>query len=288
MKNQKSKNGGFMAMKLDMSKVYDRVEWIYLVKIMEKLGFCEKWVSLVLECISIVSYLILVNRESRGDIRPSRGLRQGDPLSLYLFLLCTKGVNRMLQKAAPDDCIRGFSLCKKGPKISHLFFADNSQLFCRASLLDLQVIQNILSLYEKALGQKLYWEKTIIFFSKAVSEDTKTQISNYLEVPEAKAYEKYIGLPTVVGRKKKESLNYIKERVWSKLQGWKEKLLSQAGREILLKAVVQVIPTFAINCFKPPGGLCDEIEALIRKFFWGQKGGRGAKKNSLEKIGGFM
>ena len=238
---------------------------------MEKFGFCEKWVSLVLECISIVSYSILVNREPRGDIRPSRGLRQGDLLSLYLFLLCTEGLNRMLQKAAPDDCIRGFSLCKKGPKISHLFFADDSQLFCRASLLDLQVIQNILSLYEKALSQKLNREKTTIFFSKSVSEDTKTQISKYLEVPEVKEYEKYLGLPAVVGRKKKVSLNYIKERVLSKLQGWKEKLLSQAGREILLKAVMQAIPTFAMSCFKLPRGLYDEIEVLIRKLFWEQK-----------------
>ena len=272
MKNQKSKKGGFMAMKLDMSKAYDRVEWIYLVRIMEKLGFCEKWVSLVLECISTISYSILVNGELRGDIRPSRGLRQGDPLSPYLFLLCSEGLNRMLQRAVADDGIRGFSLCKRGPKISHLFFADDSLLFCRASLSDLQVIQNILSLYEKASGQKLNREKTTIFFNKAVKEDTKTQISNYLEVPEVKEYEKYLGLPAVVGRKKKESLNYLKERVWSKLQGWKEKLLSQASREILLKVVVQAIPTFAMSCFKLPGGLCDEIEALIRKFFWGQKG----------------
>ena len=119
-----------------------------------------------------------------------------------------------------------------------------------------------------------------------MSEDTKTQISNYLEVPEVKEYEKYLGLPAVVGRKKKESPNYLKERVWSKLQGWKEKLLSQLGREILLKAVVQEIPTFAMSCFKLPGGLCDEIEALIRKFFLGTKGG--AKKNSLEEMGGSM
>ena len=163
--------------------------------------------SLVYECISSVSYSVLVNGEPRGDIRPSRGLKQGDPLSPYLFLLCSKGLNRMLQKATAEDCIRGFSLCKRGPKISHLFFADDSLLFCRATLSDLQVIQNILSLYETASGQKLNREKTTIFFSKAVSEDTKTQISNYLEVPEVKAYEKYIGLPAVVGRKKKESLN---------------------------------------------------------------------------------
>ena len=75
----------------------------------------------------------------------------------------------------------------------------------------------------------------------------------------------------MVGRKKKVSLNYIKERVLSKLQGWKEKLLSQTGREILLKAVMQAIPTFAMSCFKLPRGLYDEIEVLIRKLFWGQK-----------------
>ena len=105
-----------------------------------------------------------------------------------------------------------------------------------------------------------------------VSEDTKASISDFLQVPEVKEYEKYLGLSAVVRRKRKASLNYIKERVWSKLQGWKEKLLSQVGREILLKAVVQAIPTFAMSCFKLPVGLCLEIEALIRKFFWGQRG----------------
>ena len=130
MKSQKSKKTGFMAMKLDMSKAYDRVEWDFLIKIMKKMGFCDKWVSLIFECISTVSYSILVNGEPKGDIRPSRGLRQGDPLSPYLFLLCSEGLNRMLQKAAQNDQIRGFSLCKHGPKISHLFFTDDSLLIC--------------------------------------------------------------------------------------------------------------------------------------------------------------
>ena len=129
-----------MAMKLDMSKAYDWVEWSYLGKIMEKLGFCERWVSLVLECISTVSYSILVNGEPKGDIRPSRGLRQGDLLSPYLFVLCSEGLNRMLQQSASNDSIRGFSLCKKGPKISHLFFIDDNLLFYRASMVDLQAI----------------------------------------------------------------------------------------------------------------------------------------------------
>ena len=137
---------------------------------------------------------------------------------------------------------------------------------------DLDAIQRILSLYKQVSGQKLNREKTSVFFSKSTPEGRKLEILNLLGVSEVREYEKYLGLPAVVGRNKKASLNFIKERVWSKLQGWKEKLLSQAGKEVLLKAAVQAIPTFAMSCFKLPGGLCDEIEALIRKFFWGQKG----------------
>ena len=102
----------------------------------------------------------------------------------------------------------------------------------------------------------------------------KELIQNSLGVLEIKKYEKYLGLPAVVGRNKKASLNYIKDRVWGKLQRWKEKLLSQARKEVLLKAVVQAIPTFAMNCFRLPVGLCQDIEMLIRKFWWGQRGER--------------
>ena len=96
----------------------------------------------------------------------------------------------------------------------------------------------------------------------------KNSIKELLRVPEIKQYEKYLGLPAVVGRNRRASLNYIKDRVWNKLQGWKEKRLSQVEKEVLLKAVVQAIPTFAMRCFKLPVGLCREIETLIRKFWW--------------------
>ena len=77
-----------------------------------------------------------------------------------------------------------------------------------------------------------------------------------------------------MGRNQKASFNYIKERVWKKLQGWKQKLLSQVGREILIKVVVHAIPTYTMSCFKLPLGLCLEIKSLIRRFWWGQKGER--------------
>ena len=150
---------------------------------------------------------------------------------------------------------------------------------------NLQALQSVLSLYERASSQKLNREKTSIFFIKAASEGMRKEISNFLWVPEVKEYEKYLGLLVVVGRNKKASLRYIKERVWNKLQGWKEKLLSQAGRETLLKAVVQPIPTFIMSCFKLPVSLYNEIEALIQKFYWGR---RGSKEKSIGKNGKFF
>ena len=93
-----------------------------------------------------------------------------------------------------------------------------------------------------------------------------------LGVNEIRSYERYLGLPSLVGRGKKASFNYIKERVWRKLQGWKGKLLSQAGREVLIKAIAQTIPTYAMGCFKLPLSLCHEIEAMVKKLFWGQRG----------------
>ena len=135
-----------------------------------------------------------------------------------------------------------------------------------------RLFKNILQLYEKASGQKINRNKTTVFFNKATIEGRKEEIKDFLGVNEVREYERYLGLPTVVGINKKASLNYIKERVWNKLQGWKEKLLSQVGREVLLKAMVQAIPTFAIHCFLLPIGLVHDIEMMIQKFWWGQRG----------------
>ena len=130
MKNNCIGKQGCMTLKLDMSKAYDRVEWSFLEQILLKLGFHEDWVALLIECITTVSYPILVNGEPKGLSRPSRRLRQGDPLSPYLFLFCAKGLNALLQGAALRGDIHGFSIWRTSPKLTHLFFADNCLLFC--------------------------------------------------------------------------------------------------------------------------------------------------------------
>ena len=125
---------GEMALKLDMSKAYDKVEWACLDKIMEKLWFHSRWRSLMMQCISSVTYAICINGKPSGHIILTRGLRQGDLLSPYLFLLCVKGLSALIKKAIADGLLEGISMCKGGPCLSHLFFADDSLIFCKATI----------------------------------------------------------------------------------------------------------------------------------------------------------
>ena len=123
--------------------------------------------------------------------------------------------------------------------LTHLFFVDDSLLFCKANQQDCRKILDILETYRKCLGQQINTSKTTIFFSQVTLEDSKQFIKEALRVLENRQYEKYLSLPSLIGRKKKKaSFVYIKERVWQKLQGWEKKPLSQVAREVFIKAVV--------------------------------------------------
>ena len=208
---------GYMAIKLDMSKAYDRVEWGYLESVMVKMGFTDHWIKLMMLCVKTVTYSILVNGEPKGMITPTRGIRQGDPLSPFLFLLCTEGLNGLLLQAAHQGHIKGYSLCRNSPRLTHLLFADDSLLFCRATNKKCQGVLDILDVYGKCSGQQINRSKMTIFFSKSMKVESRDQIKLALGVAKIIQYEKYLGLPLLVGRNKKASFNYIKEKGMEKI-----------------------------------------------------------------------
>ena len=169
LKHKKGGNDSFMAAKLDMSKAFDRVEWTFVEKVMRKMGFNENWIALVMKCISSMSYSVIINGTTYGNIIPTRGLRQGDPLSLYLFLLCAKGISALINEAARNNQLNGISICRGAPRITHLFFADDSLLFSKANSNECNKLKEILSMYKSASGQKINTDKSSIFFSPNTS-----------------------------------------------------------------------------------------------------------------------
>ena len=144
LEHKKEGKDGFAAIKLDMSKAYDRLEGGFIKLVMIKMGFHEKWVELVMHCINSVSYSILVNGAAYGNITPTRDLRQGDPISPYIFLLCADGFSSLIHDAAKNHKISEVSICKGCPKITHLFFTDDSLLFCKENSQECQNLVNIL------------------------------------------------------------------------------------------------------------------------------------------------
>ena len=104
-------------------------------------------------------------------------------------------------------------------------------------------------------------------FSKNTKNAKKSQVMSVLNISTEAYNEKYLGLPIYMGKSKKQTFAYLKERVWKRIQGWKEMLLSKAGKDVLIKAVAQAIPTYVMSCFDLTKGLCDEISNMICHFW---------------------
>jgi hypothetical protein len=191
---------GYMAVKLDMSKAYDQVEWVFLEKVMSRMGFDRRWIALIMECVSSVSYSILINRAPVGNFKPSRGIRQGDPLSPYLFLLCAQVYSIHLHRAQESGMLRRVPTSPKGMRINHLFFADDSLLFFKATIHEWHVLNKVLELYEQASGKRLNKDKTSVFFSHNTTQEVKDLIISVVGVPASQRYDTYLGLPALMGR----------------------------------------------------------------------------------------
>ena len=155
MRNKRSGKKGQMVVKLDISKAYDRVEWGFLRQVTRKLGFDEKWVQLAMKMVRTASYSILINGEPKGFIQQSRGIKQGDPLSPYLFLLCAESLSGMIRRVVENKELHGVLSSPNGVCISHLFFANDSLLFCEALIEECQRLMDILGLYEAASRQAI-------------------------------------------------------------------------------------------------------------------------------------
>ncbi|KAM2126643.1 hypothetical protein ACFX1R_006638 [Malus domestica] len=254
-----------------MNKAYDKVEWDFLEEVMIRMGFHSRLIFLIMSCVRSVSFSISLNGRVGDSFKPSRGIRQGDPLSPYLFLFVTEALSTRISAVCSENVIQSVSLSSGGPIISHLLFADDSLFFLKATPQTCSAFIHILHSYCEASGQQINYDKSTMFFSANTPHPIREEIGTILNMSESSDPGKYLGLPTVWGRSKTEALAYVKSRIQQKIQSWKINSLSQVGREVLIKVVAYAVPTYPMNCFLFPLTLCRELDALFANFWWGQK-----------------
>ncbi|KAL9683373.1 hypothetical protein QQ045_015194 [Rhodiola kirilowii] len=275
IKGRRNQRNGYFSIKMDMSKAYDRMEWSFLSQMLFKLGFPESWIKLVMECISSVKYKVKLNDMIIDLSPPERGLRQGDPLSPYLFLLCSEWLSLRIGGEVVRGRLKGVRVCRGAPVISYLFFADDSVFFMKATEQNASRLKAIFSEYEDLPGQRINAAKSEIIFSRNVAMSSRQLIKGIFAVKEVDRHTKYLGLPIVFSHNKVELFKYLIENTWKRVMGWKELQLSVAGKEIMVKSILQALPLYAMMCFKLPDTICRRLAGIIRKFWWsGDKEGR--------------
>lgn len=258
----------FMAIKSDMSKAFDRVEWGYLRALLSALGFKQDWIEKIMFCVSTVSYASLINDVPYGLIHPERCLRQGDSLSPFLFVLCTKGLIHLIHKAVENESLQGIQFSKEGPMIHHLFFADDCLLISKASPDQARKLVEILKIYERATGQLVNVSKSAISFGAKLKENLKVEIKEITGIEKEGGSGSYLGLPECFSGSKTELLVFIYDRLKGRLSGWFLKLLSLDGKEILIKAVAMAMPVYAMSCFKLTKISCENLTKAMADFWW--------------------
>ncbi|KAA3465545.1 reverse transcriptase [Gossypium australe] len=252
-------------------KAYDRVEWNFVKGIMIRMGFAFSWVEIIMKCLNSVTYSVIVNSCKGETFHPTKGLRQGDLLSPFMFLLCKEGLSSLMRLVMNKGLLRGVKASRSGPQDSHLLFADDCILFSEASDRGANVLKEILRKYRRCSGQRVNFDKSTVFFSKNTSEIERNLVVRILGVRCLTDPERYLGLLNMVGRKKKESFQALKDRIKQRIDHWSMRHLSQRGKEVFIKSILQAIPTYSMACFLLPKTLCDEFENIMAKFWW-QKG----------------
>uniref|UniRef100_A0A803Q9D0 Reverse transcriptase domain-containing protein n=1 Tax=Cannabis sativa TaxID=3483 RepID=A0A803Q9D0_CANSA len=278
--SQKKGSKGFMMIKLDMEKAYDKMDWDFLMEALSFHGFKNPLLGWIKSCIQIQSMNVLINGVKQGSINPTSGLRQGDPLSPTLFIVAADLLSRLLQDYTNNGRIKGFKVTRTAPSITHLMFADDVVLFGQATIKEAQAFMECLQTYCAWSGQAVNLRKSTVFFSKGVPRNRINDITSLLGMCKMKNDASYLGIPLFRSKKRSNDMQYLVQRVLSRIEGWKSRLLSKAGRTCLVQSVRTSIPLYVATSEVIPSGIANKMEQGLRKFWWGDN----EKRNSIHTI----
>lgn len=262
-------NKGGLILKVDLEKAYDRVDWGFLDEVLSITGFNATLIQLIRSCTTSASLSVSWNGALLDPFTPSRGLRQGNPLSPYLFVLCMEVLSQRISQAVATGQWAALTPSRGGPAISHVFFADDLLLFGAASFSQARVMDHVLADFCAILGQSISRNKSTVWFSPNTPVYLQHSICSAFHIPSTRNLGTYLGIPLIHGRTRVAHFRYILDKAHRRLAGWKIKSLSRAARLVLIKSTLAALPLYSMQVFKLPASIVQHLTRLCRNFFWG-------------------
>lgn len=256
-------------LKIDFEKAYDTVDWEFLLYMLRRLKFGEKWVQWIKACLASASVSVLVNGSPSEEFRMEKGLRQGDPLAPFLFLIVAEGLSGLVRQAVLLGQFSPFKLDDGGGlHVSLLQFADDTIFLGEASMQNTFVVKSILRCFELVSGLKVNFHKSKIAGVCAEENWLRSSVSllhcKHMGIPFI-----YLGLPVGGNPRRISFWDPVISKLQARLSRWKGRHLSFGGRLCLIKAVLSSLPLYYLSFFKMPVGVMSKCNSIMRRFLWG-------------------
>ncbi|GJZ38825.1 putative RNA-directed DNA polymerase, eukaryota, reverse transcriptase zinc-binding domain protein [Tanacetum coccineum] len=261
-----------MLFKVDFEKAFDSVSWRFLDYIMDKLGFSSQWRSWIKAGLIYYRASILVNGSPASEFSLKRGLRQGDPLSPFRFIIVMEGLNIMLKDGLAANLFRGIKIGSSSVHISHLFYAYDVIIFSKWNQSDMDNIIRILDVFFLASGLKININKSNLY-GVGVSSVEVANMAEGTCCSSSSLPFSYLGLPIGSNMGRITIWTTLIDRFKARLSGWKANMLSSGGRLTLIKLVLGSLDIYYFSIFKAPEAVIKQLESLRASFFWGASGG---------------
>ena len=210
---------GYMAIKIDQEKVYDKLEWSFIRQMLFCINLPRNLIDLIMSYVSSVSTSIIFNESALEPFFPSRGIRQGDPLSPYLFIICMDFLSQLIEEKCSSNQWTPIKSSKNGLAFSHLMFADDLVLFAKANDTNCHTIRSVLNTFCSISGQLVSEAKSRVFFSPNVDRDKRDLFSDILRFRSIPSLGKYPRIPIKHAGHLNQYFNLVLDRVKQKLAG---------------------------------------------------------------------
>jgi len=254
------------AIKIDISKASDSVQWSFLINTLTAMHFPEMFIHWIRLCITTPSFSVQVNGELAGFFQSSRGLRQGCALSPYLFVICMDVLSKLLDKVVGIGRIGYHPHCKR-MGLTHLSFADDLMILTDGQCRSIEGIIEVFDLFSKWSGLKISMEKSTIF-SAGLSSTSRAQLHTHFPFEVGELPIRYLGLPLVTKRLSSVDYAPLIEQIRKRIGSWSSRFLSFAGRFNLISSIIWSSCNFWLSAFQLPRACIQEIEKLCSSFLW--------------------